>query len=201
MKKIQIGDVALKQVIIKLVALLVLVSAAGCTSLNPQVSRVSLDSKVHEQDFRTACQKMARSLVRIPQISNAQQPPSIAIVGVENRTTKYIDKDIYLEKMRTILLQNTYGKMTFIDRKLIDSIQQERMQKREGNLTSSKEETLMGADFFLTGKIFSDTIIENGNRFDFVRYSFRLTDAETSAIVWEDEYESQVLNQKALMNR
>ncbi len=186
---------------VKLFFCIACMGLTACTSLNPQVSRIPLDSRVNEQDFRTACQQMSRSLIRIPQISNAEQPPTIVIEGVENRTTKYIDKNIYLEKMRTILLRGTNGKLTFLDRKLLDQIKKERQQKRDGDLTASKRGNVLGADFFLTGKIFSDTTVEGGRRYNFVRYSFRLTDAETSAIVWEDEYESQILNQKAFMNR
>jgi len=173
----------------------------GCASMDTEVARVPLDSRINEQDFRTACELMARSLIQIQQIKNASEPPTVALVGIENRTTEYIDKYIYLEKMRTILLKNTMGKLVFLDRKLTDQVQKEREAKRQGEMTTSKEGSVLGADFFLTGKIFSDTTVEGGQRYNFVRYSFRLTDAETTAIVWEDEYESQVLNKKALMNR
>ena len=83
----------------------------------------------------------------------------------------------------------------------MNQIQEERKAKRDGERTASKSVNVYGADYFLTGKIFSDTQVQGGKRYTFARYAFRLTDAETSAIVWENEYESQVLNKKALFNR
>jgi len=185
-------------------SILILKSVAlvmGCAPMNPEMTRVPLDTRVNEQDFRTACEKMARSIITIPKIANAQSPPTIALVSIENQTNSYVDKDIYLEKMRTILIQNASGRILFLDRKLVGEINEEREAKREGDLTYSTQGTKYGADFFLTGKIFTETEVQWGTTYNFIRYAFRLTDAETTAIVWEDEYESQIMNRKALMDR
>ena len=46
-----------------------------------------------------------------------------------------------------------------------------------------------GADYFLTGKLEGLATRTSQGTGDYILYAFRLTDARTSRIVWEDSYE------------
>jgi len=162
---------------------------------------VSDPTSVSVQDFETISQKMVRSMISLPQIQNASSPPTIAFVSVENRSNDFIDKKAFLEKMRTLLIRGAGGKMVFLDRHNIDALREEKLAKEAGDFTSSAPSQMYGADFFLTGVISSINSAGGSEKTIYRRYSFRLIDAHTSAIVWEDEYETQLHHTRGLIYR
>jgi len=173
------------------VALLSL-AIAGCTGT---VTRRPVDDEVikttdaTEVDMRTMCERMARSLIELPQIARAKNPPMIAFLEMQNRTLQDVDSYNLLSSIRKKLIQHSGGKFVFLDREAIEELKKERRMKRTGQVTSSGEDNLRGVDFFLSGRAYSTERRRKGVREVYHRYSFRLTHAETSAIVWEDDYE------------
>jgi PBP1b-binding outer membrane lipoprotein LpoB len=183
-----------------------MVLAVGCTGetkrMDPDaMSDAELGTGVTSQDFRSVAQRMARSLVTLPQIQNSTTPPKIAFVTVNNKSNDYIDGDSFLNKMRTELIKNAQGRMVFLDRAVMMAIEQENREKARGNLTSSGERVPLGADFFLTGVIESIDKVAGSGRTTYTRLSFRLTDAASSAIVWEDDYEIKKHSTTGIMYR
>lgn len=181
---------------------------AGCAT--GVTRRVDLDAELVDdasstsvQDYRTVSDQMARSLVQLSMIQQAESPPSIAFLEVDNRTNQFIDTVAFQEKIRTLLLKNCRGKILFLDRAAIEAILDERERKKKGLVTASGKSSsaIYGADYFLTGSIHSINRIQGTERTEYRRYSFRLTDADTSLIVWEDEYETRYFKSKALMDR
>lgn len=168
--------------------------AGGCTGetkrIDPdQGTDAELGTGITSQDFRSVSQRMARSLVTLPQIQNATTPPKVAFAPVVNNSNDYIDGDAFLRKMRTELVRNAEGRITFLDRAIIDIVEKENRDKERGRRTAAGEGTPLGADFFLLGTIDSIDRVAGAGRTQYVRLSFRLTDAATSAVIWEDEYE------------
>ncbi len=192
----------MKRIAFSCVAMLL---AAGCAGKTHRVEvgrdLVSDPTATSVQDFETVAQNMARSLISLPQIQNANPAPTIAFAKVENRSNDFVDSQAFLEKMRTLLIKHSGGKLIFLDRKHLDEIKAERDAKETGEFTSSGETKIYGADFFLTGVISSVNAAGGSEKTVFRRYSFRLTDARTGAIVWEDEYESQVYAKRGMMYR
>jgi hypothetical protein len=81
------------------------------------------------------------------------------------------------------------GQVSFLDREMMKTLERERELKRSGQVTASADPNVVefgGADFFLTGKLDGMTTRTSAGTSDYVLYSFRLTDARTSRIVWED---------------
>lgn len=184
--------------LIKKVVVPVTILSLILTACSTKSQRVDLDSDtlrgdtgINSKDFRTVCEKMARSMIQIPPIANASNPPRITFVKVRNMTSEPLDKDMFTTKIRTLLLQSSGGKVVFVDRAkgVSDSIDEERELKRGGDYTASKQSTKSGADFFLTGELSSIDKMDGKKRATYTLYSFRLTDAETGDIVWEDNYE------------
>ena len=168
--------------------------AGGCVGKTKRIdpdalTEYELGTGLTIQDFRSVAERMARSLEGIAQVQQASTPPKVALTEVVNNSNDYIDGDEFVHKMRTLLVKNCNGKIIFVDRELTEQIDAENRDKRRQKITSTGERHRYGADFFLTGRIGSIDKAAGRGMTTYYRLSFRLTDAATSAIVWEDEYE------------
>jgi len=178
-------------------ALGAVVLAGGCASKS---ARMDVDSEddalggaMGSKDFRSICFEMAQSLVRLPQIQSATKPPTIAFTEMVNNSDELLNADDVLYKMRTELVKNSGGKMVFLDRDIIEKIKAERRDKDRGKVTASGDKPVFGADYFLAGRIESLTRSRGRKETKYMRVSVRLTDASSSAIVWENDYELKKL--------
>jgi PBP1b-binding outer membrane lipoprotein LpoB len=185
------------------IALTALVS--GCASSgvkNPSgvpVTRMNADEQgfvagtgVESQDLVAVTDKMARSILAIPQIANAPQPPKIVLDPVVNNTRFPINKDIFNTRIRTELNKKSLGKVTFLARDRMAALDKERNLKRTGEVTATTDPKLqefLGADYFLTGELQGMSTRTKAGTSDYILYAFQLIDARTSAIVWEDSAE------------
>jgi len=167
--------------------------AAGCAG---QTARMDVDSEddalggaIGSKDFRGVCFEMAQSMVRIPQIQNAANPPTIAFVEMVNNSDELINAEDVLYKIRTELIKNSGGKMIFLDRDVIDKIKAERRDKERGRVTASGDRPMYGADYFMSGRIEGIRRTRGRRETEYIRISVRLTDAQSSGIVWENDYE------------
>jgi hypothetical protein len=154
-------------------------------------------------DLRAMAREMATAIIELPMIANAKEPVSIAFLSIENRTLT-IDFDSYnlLSKIRQQLIANVNGKATFLDKEAMNAIYAERDAKRAGQVTTKGHKDLPGVDYFLTGYAFSMRKPgQNGKILASHRYSFRLTDAENSQVVWEKDYEFKKLGQRGTAER
>ena len=133
--------------------------------------------------------KMARSILGIPQIANAQGTPRIVLDPVKNETRFPINKDIFLTRIRAQLNSKAAGKVMFLARDRMEALEQERNLKRAGaghrQLPTRTVVEFKGADFFLTGTLQGITTRTSAGTSDYILYAFQLIDARTSDIVWE----------------
>lgn len=188
------------------VAVLLSAGLAGCAA--PMSQRLDVDTPsplgdttTDSQDLRTIAQRMARGIVTLPQVAAAGSPPRIAFLDVNNRTNQIIDKEIFLNSIRTLLIQHSQGRVIFLDRARINQIMAERELKRKGVVGASERKILSGVDFFLTGELNAIDKVEGPARLTYTRYSFRLTDAESSDIIWEDAYEVKKLGRRGVFDQ
>ena len=147
---------------------------------------------VESQDLVAVTDKMSRSILGIPEIANAKSTPRIVLEPVVNDTRFPTNKDIFLTRIRTSLNEKAMGKVRFIDREIMKTLQHENELKKSGQVTASSDPTVVefrGADYFLTGKLEGMTTRTSAGTSDYILYSFRLVDARTSEIVWESSAE------------
>jgi PBP1b-binding outer membrane lipoprotein LpoB len=184
-------------------ALAVLV--AGCASSgvkNPSgvsVTHMTADEQgfvagtgVESQDMVMVADKMARSILAIPQIANAATPPTIVLNPVDNQTRFPINKDIFLTRIRVQLNSKAQGKVMFLARNQMEALEKERNLKRQGTVTASADPNVQefkGADYFLTGTLQGMSTRTTAGTSDYILYDFHLIDARSSGIVWEDSAE------------
>lgn len=149
------------------------------------------DVEASDVDLRAMAREMAVAIIELPFIRDSQRPVRIAFLNIENRTlTVDFDSANLMSKIRQDLIAHSQGKLAFLDQASLDAILAERDRKRAGQATSTKREDLPGVDFFLAGYAYSQRKVgSDGSLQAYHRYSFRLTDAETSEVKWEKDYE------------
>ncbi|MBI4326618.1 MAG: penicillin-binding protein activator LpoB [Chloroflexi bacterium] len=187
---------------------------AGCASSgvrNPSgvpVTEMKADERgfvagtgVESQDLVAVTDKMARSILGIPEIANAQGTPRVMLYPVENATRFPINKDIFLSRIRADLNSKARGKVRLLIRSAgaqsdpkMAALERERDLKESGQVTSDPAKDtgatqFRSADFFLTGKLEGMTTRTGQGTGDYILYTFQLIDTRTSEIVWEDSAE------------
>lgn len=164
-------------------------SGNGVTVLKPDEQGFVAGTGVESQDIVSVTDKMARSILEVPQIQHAQGQPRVVLLPIENNTRFAINKDVLLTRIRARLNSQTRGKVMFLARERMAALEKEQLLKQSGQVTSGSDPNVVefqGADFFLTGKLDGSTTKSARGVSDYVLYTFQLIDARTSAIVWED---------------
>lgn len=188
----------MKRLVVFVVTCSVYIGCAGSTNrVHVDETGGVEDTGIDSQDLRTVGQRMARSLLQVHSIANAESPVRIAFLEVKNNSNDILDTEMFLRKIRTLLLKHSQGKIRFLDRARVKDIIKEREAKRAGLITTGGAKDLSGADYFLTGVISSIDKASKDLRSTYTMISFRLTDSETSEIIWEDEYEMKKVGQRA----
>ena len=167
-------------------------SGVPVVEVNPDERGSVAGTGIESQDLVAVTDKMARSIVGIPQIANAATPPVVVLDPVINDTRFAIQKDMFLDKIRIALNQKAAGKVTFLARERMAALQREQQLKQTGQVTASSNPNTVefkGADYFLTGKLAGLSTRTSQGISDYILYSFQLIDARTSVIVWEDAAE------------
>lgn len=162
------------------------------TEMRPDERGFVAGTGIESQDMVAVTDQMARSILAIPEIQRATTRPYVVLEPVVNNTRFPINKDIFLTRIRTQLNARATGRISFLDRDMMRTLERERALKQSGQVTASADPNVVefrGADYFLTGKLDGMTTRTSAGTSDYVLYSFRLTNARTSEIVWEDSAE------------
>ncbi len=183
----------------------VVILLAGCASAgvkNPSgvpVTEMKADERgfvagtgVESQDLVSVTDKMARSILGVPEIANAKGIPRVVLEPVNNETRFPINKELFLTRIRGQLNEKAANKVRFLARESMAALERERALKQSGQVTSTSDPNVVefkGADFFLTGKLQGLTTRTSAGTSDYILYSFQLIDARTSDIVWEGQSE------------
>ncbi|MDA1000962.1 MAG: penicillin-binding protein activator LpoB [bacterium] len=144
---------------------------------------------VESDNIREVADKMIRSLLSSPAIARSPNPPTIALLPVINNTRFPINKKIFITIMKARLNSQARGRMYFLAREEMKAIEAERALKRSGKLDSDprrQRSRVAGADFFLTGRLEGHSTAGRGGVSDYIVYTFKMIDPESSVEVWED---------------
>lgn len=154
--------------------------------VDPGSTSLGEGTGIGSQDLQQVTDKMTRSLLGMPAIANATAPPTVALLPVRNDTRFAINKQLFTMRIKALLNSQCRGKVLFVARDRIEDVERERELKREGLVGSSGQGTLAGVDFFLTGELTGLSQSSSSGQSDYVLYTFRLINAETSIEEWED---------------
>jgi penicillin-binding protein activator len=162
------------------------------TEMRPDERGFVAGTGTESTDIVTVTDLIAREILSVPQIANAQGTPRVVLEPVENNTRFAINKDMFLDRIRGLLNRNARGKVLFLARNNMAALERERQMKQSGQVTASADPNVQefkGADFFLTGKLNSHTTRTSGGVSDYMMYNFQLVDARTSDIIYEGFHE------------
>lgn len=166
--------------------------AAGCTGMTRRIGdddAGNLTTGLSPQDFRSVVQRMARSLIAHPVIRQSSSPPRVALLKLENHSDDYnFNGAMFLSKMQVELTKHSGGKIIFLDRANIGAIEQENQDKFDGRRQSTQPAVPYGAEYFLSGELYSITQFAGKSATYFYQFVFKLTDASNSDVIWADEY-------------
>jgi len=171
-------------------------SGTGVTEMRADEKGFVAGTGVESQDLVRVSDKIARGILSAPQIANATTPPVVVLDPVLNETRFPINKNIFLDRIQANLLSKSAGKVTFMARERLATLERERESKRTGQVTSSSDASLQefrGADYFLTGKLSGLSSSTGGGVSDYILYTFQLINARSGEIVWggDDEIKKQ----------
>ena len=147
---------------------------------------------IESQDIVTVADKMARGILSTPEIANAKGIPRIVVLPVENQTSFRINKDIFLEHIQSLLNEKASGKVRFLARDRMVELEKERQLKQSGQVTSNTDPNVnqfKGADFMLTGKLIGESHKTSAGTSDYVFFTFKLIDPNTSDVVWQASHQ------------
>src|SRR5882724_5887647 len=91
-------------------------SGVPVTEMRPDERGFVAGTGVESQDLVAVTDKMARSILGIPQIARATAEPSVVLEPVTNNTRFPINKDIFLTRIRSQLNSKAMGRVSFLDR-------------------------------------------------------------------------------------
>jgi hypothetical protein len=163
---------------------------------------------IDSADLRATSDQMVRSLLGAPRLF-AKGTPVVVIKSPDNRTRFQIDSSIFVTKMRSQLMKNAQGRITFIAREDTKEVLDERERKRAGAVSVPTDATgkadlaaaPMGTQFFLTGTLQSISKQNGKAESDYVLATFRVVDAETQELVWEDSYDWKKIGERGVIYR
>src|SRR3954453_22411428 len=167
-------------------------SGVPVTEMRPDERGFVAGTGIESQDIVAVTDKMARGILGIPQIANAQGTPRIVLDPVKNETRFPINKEIFLTRIRAQLNEKSNHKVMFLARDRMTTLEHERDLKQSGQVTASADPRVVefkGADYFLTGSLQGMTTKTSSGTSDYILYAFQLIDARTSDIIWEDSAE------------
>lgn len=167
-------------------------AGAPVTEMRPDERGNVAGTGIESQDLVSVTDKMARSILSIPEIAQARTAPYVVIDPVRNDTRFPINKDLFTDRIRIQLNSKATGRVKFLARDRMQALEHERQLKQSGQVTASADPNVVefrGADYFLTGKLGGLTTRTSQGTSDYILYSFQLINARTSEIVWEDSAE------------
>lgn len=199
----------------KSVCLSLALAVAALTACSTPTQRVDPDQDdaiggtgIDSADLRATADKMSRSILGMDRVF-AHGTPYVVVQSPENRTRFQIDSSIFVQKIITLMTQNSQGRIQFIDREHWETIQKERQLKRSGAVSvptdASGQPNLaaapLGTDYFLTGVLQAISKSTGEAVSDYVQATFRLVDAENGAILWQDDYDWKKIGASGVIYR
>ncbi|MBN2537136.1 hypothetical protein JXB37_02545 [candidate division WOR-3 bacterium] len=166
-----------------------LVLACATTSYVRPDEVTEWDADYTDTDMKMLTEKMVLSLSEA-EVSGSEGKPVLAFLRIGNRTSQHVDTEGIADKIMVQLVK--LGKFRVVDRELL------KKQAQEIALVESQRidvegavrlGSLVGADYFLTGDLYSIEKVSPSKELKYYNLTMRLVDTRTSEIVWAEEKE------------
>lgn len=149
-----------------------------------------VDDKWNDTDARVIGERMIKSALSKPWLAeymreHKNQRPFLIVGDFENRTSEQIDTHPIFEAVRNELISS--GKVRFLDGAQREKLLEEYKYQQSGVVRQNQAKgpgKQFGADFFLIGNLSSIVSQQGGYKRVTYQVEMRLTNIETSEIVW-----------------
>lgn len=184
-----------------IVLFMVIALSSGCAAFRANVKDVDLsenehmDARYDHADMRNLTKEMVNALASTETLEKAGEPPILVILGVQNRTSDYVDMKNLTDSIRTKLLQAK--KARFVNAARRDIIMQEQ-NYQAANATPETQAQIgkkLGAKYLLSGsftEMESDSprqVRVSRKEVKYYKLTLELTDLESDLIVESVEKE------------
>jgi uncharacterized protein (TIGR02722 family) len=174
--------------------LTVVVVVAGCAGESRYVTADEvtdeLNAEFSDTDFRLMANEIADSFVRCPAVGGQETPPRVAMLGIKNSTSEYINTDNIADKIMLALMRT--GKVQMVDRAILGDVTRELKLSESGFVDPQFYKSFgmaASADLLMTGELTSIEKREGRKTLMWYRLSVRLVDVETTTVVCMEEKE------------
>jgi len=144
---------------------------------------------IESQDVNAAAAQAAQSIINIPEIAQASKPPIILISDVTNKSSSPIDTSLYTSVLRDSLLNNTGGKVRFIDRSAAEQNQKEAQLAQDGQVQGGDNRLALSYDYVLTAELQGIAMASSQGQSDYFRIAFKLISRKNDLLVWTNAYQ------------
>ncbi len=187
-------------------------SLAACSSPTQRVDPDQDDALggtgIDSGDIRATADKIARSILAMDRLYT-RGTPYVVVQDPKNETRFQINDSMIVDRIMTLLIQNSGGRVQFVDRENWEVIQRERALKRSGAVSVPTDAqgqpnlaaAPLGSDYFLLSTLKSLSKTNGDAESDYIVATFRLTDAETGAILWQDDNEWKKVGERGVLYR
>lgn len=122
-----------------------------------------------------------------------------------NDSSSIINKDILTDRLRSMLIRSSSGKIIFVGRQNVNMVSKEKSLKQNKVVSSNSNSNkkILGADFRLTGRITSvdATNPQTGKISRFNQINFEIVSLDTSEIIWSNIYSFEKSGTDAIIYR
>jgi len=174
---------------------------SGCAAFRAKMSDVDVEKDKHLQstydytDMRKVTQSVVDEIVASPFLSKHEKPPIMVIVGVQNRTKRYVDTKSLTDRMRTLLFKS--GKAQFVNATRREQLMKE--QKHQAAHATAETRVAIGrqigARYMVSGSLVEmesespRQVRVSKKKVNYYQLTIEVTDLETGLMTWTTEKE------------
>lgn len=148
---------------------------------------------IESQDVTAAANQAAQSILNVPEIARAAQPPVIMITAVQNKSSSPVDTSLYTSILRDTLIANAGSKMRFLDRSQAGTNQREQEMIESGEVKGAgvpaADRQAATYDYILTAELQGIGMASGQGQSDYFRIAFKLVDRRTDLVPWTNAYQ------------
>jgi len=156
-----------------------------------------------DTDMKIMSEEIVSDLMQAPFLETiSKKPATISVVGIENKTSEYIDTDDIADKMMMALVKSGSSTFQFVDRSMIQEMMKEFELGQDGVVSTAEATKLgkaAGVDFLMTGSMSSISKVDRREDQRFYRLSVRLVDVERNTVTWMHEKEVRKIAKKGVL--